>query len=63
MTLMTLYQSAAQVRKKSIPAEVNRLYKKGCQEKKLRLDRGSRFLLDIQPTRTDISGEVCCSFS
>ena len=28
------------------------------REKKLRLDRGSRFVLDIQPTRIHISGEV-----
>jgi hypothetical protein len=42
---------------------VNEFYQKGCQEKKLRLDRGSRFLLDIEPTRTNISGEVWCSFS
>src|SRR5579864_2912877 len=29
---------------------VNELYKKGCQEKKLRLDRRRDFFLEIQPT-------------
>jgi len=30
--------------------DVNEFYKKGCQEKKLRLDRNRDLILDIQPT-------------
>jgi hypothetical protein len=34
---------------------VNEFYKKGCQEKKLRLDRRRDFCLDIQPTAVSVS--------
>ena len=31
-------------------SSVNEFYKKGCQEKKLRLDRSRDLILEIQPT-------------
>jgi hypothetical protein len=42
---------------------VNEFYKKGCQEKKLRLDRRRDFVLDIQPTAVSVSPDSPGGFS
>ncbi len=49
---------------KMLPSRFNEFYKKGCQEKKLRLDRRREdFCLEIQPTVVSVSPDLLERFA